>query len=294
MLRADGGGLSAPEVKAMGRIRWLVLALSILPAGPGRAAEVDVKGGGDHPMLTRMPNFYIQRYEQQQFGSYSFNVGQGAPQAVAGRFTKIDYTLKKGSPVPSPIEIMRNCENAVTKIGGKVLWDNGKNQAVLQVARGGQETWVHVIAIIGPPKYQLVLVDRAAMKQEVTASADAWMGDISATGRAAVYGIYFDTDQSELKPESDPALAEMGKLLRDNPGLSLWVVGHTDATGDLAHNMKLSADRAAAVVKALASRHGVAAARLEAHGVGPLAPAASNRTEEGRSRNRRVELVERR
>jgi outer membrane protein OmpA-like peptidoglycan-associated protein len=129
------------------------------------------------------------------------------------------------------------------------------------------------------------------MAQEVVADAAALKNDLGSSGHVAVYGIYFDTNRSEVKPESEPALAEIAKLLAQDPGLKLKVVGHTDMTGGLAANLELSEARAEAVIQALVARHGVAAARLEGHGVGPLAPVASNDTEEGRARNRRVELV---
>ena len=118
------------------------------------------------------------------------------------------------------------------------------------------------------------------------------MEDIARAGRVAIYGIYFDFGKAEVKPESDPVLKEIAKLLQQNPTLQLHVVGHTDNVGDLTYNMKLSQDRADAAVKELVSKHGVDAKRLKAHGVGPLAPVASNKTEEGRTKNRRVELVE--
>ena len=111
--------------------------------------------------------------------------------------------------------------------------------------------------------------------------------------RALVYGIIFDTDKSEVKPESEAALKQITKLLEQNPSLSVRVVGHTDATGDFNHNIQLSEARAKAVVTALSARMGVSAARLSAHGVGPLCPVASNDTEEGKAKNRRVELVKR-
>ena len=130
------------------------------------------------------------------------------------------------------------------------------------------------------------------MRQDVQAHAATWMQSLSNTGHTAVYGVHFDTDQSVIKPESEPALKEMADLLAKNPALKLHVVGHTDSTGDFAHNMKLSEARAAAVVQALVARYKVAPQRLRASGAGPLAPVASNRTEEGKAKNRRVELVE--
>jgi OOP family OmpA-OmpF porin len=125
-----------------------------------------------------------------------------------------------------------------------------------------------------------------------TVSAAALANDIAQTGHAAVYGIYFDAGKAELKPQSDPTLAEIGKLLTANAQLKLFVIGNTNNVGGLTANLVLSKQRADAVVAALVARYRVAPARLRASGIGPLAPVATNRTEEGRARNRRVELVE--
>ncbi|NOG98936.1 MAG: OmpA family protein [Ignavibacteriae bacterium] len=106
-----------------------------------------------------------------------------------------------------------------------------------------------------------------------------------------MYGIYFDTDKSTIKPESEPTFKEIVKLLKDNSELNIYVVGHTDMTGTYSHNMKLSKDRAAAVVEELKAKYKISKNRLTADGVGPLAPAASNKTESGRKKKRRVKLV---
>jgi outer membrane protein OmpA-like peptidoglycan-associated protein len=126
----------------------------------------------------------------------------------------------------------------------------------------------------------------------VQADAKALGDGIAAEGHSAVYGVYFDTAKADIKPESAAALAEIAKLLKGQPSLKVLVVGHTDNVGQLAANMDLSRRRADAVVKALATQFGIDPARLSAQGAGSLAPVASNRTEEGRAKNRRVELVE--
>ena len=125
----------------------------------------------------------------------------------------------------------------------------------------------------------------------VTVDAAAMAKDISATGHVALYGIYFDTDKADIKPESQPALEEITKLLKQDPSLKLFIVGHTDNVGAHDYNLGLSERRAAAVVKELTTKHGIAAARLKPAGVGMLSPVAPNDSEEGRAKNRRVELV---
>jgi outer membrane protein OmpA-like peptidoglycan-associated protein len=125
-----------------------------------------------------------------------------------------------------------------------------------------------------------------------TVSAEKIAGDLTAQGRAVFYGLYFDFDKANIKPESGPQLAEMAKALKADPKLKVYIVGHTDNQGKLDYNLGLSQRRAEAVAKALSTSHGVAAARLTAKGAGPLAPLASNRDEAGKAKNRRVEMVE--
>jgi len=268
--------------------------LSFLLVGIASAQEPDVEGSKDHPLLSRMPNFYIHDYEEKEFAQYEFQASANATAVVEGYYYALRYDLQEGSKVPSQLQIIRNYENAIKKIGGTVLWDNGDNKATLKLVRQGKEIWTNVVATYGgTPSYYLTIVEKDTMKQEVTADADAWLSDIQTTGHAAVYGIYFDTDKADIKPESEPTLEEIAKLLRKDESLKLYLVGHTDSTGEFAHNMKLSEARANAVMNALVSKHAIPAARLRAYGVGPLAPVASNRSEEGRAKNRRVELVER-
>lgn len=136
--------------------------------------------------------------------------------------------------------------------------------------------------------------ERAAMQTDriVVPTADQMRQSLDATGRVALYGIYFDNGDATVKPESKPTLDQVTALLRANPSLELVVTGHTDSRGDYAFNLRLSERRAAAVVAVLAGS-GIPAARLTAFGAGMAAPAASNADDAGRSKNRRVELVER-
>jgi outer membrane protein OmpA-like peptidoglycan-associated protein len=138
----------------------------------------------------------------------------------------------------------------------------------------------------------LEVVDTVPMETKmVTVEAAAMAKDIAATGHVALYGIYFDHDKTDLKPESAPTIAEIAKLLKQDPKLTMYVVGHTDNVGGYEYNMGLSERRAAAVVKELTGKHGIQAARLKAAGAGPIAPVAPNDSDPGRAKNRRVELV---
>lgn len=112
-------------------------------------------------------------------------------------------------------------------------------------------------------------------------------------GRVALYGIYFDFNKAEIKPESAKQIKEIAQLLKNKPELKVLVVGHTDSRGDLNYNLELSETRAGAVTETLKTRHAIAQNRLTPVGVGMAAPIDTNKTEEGRAKNRRVEIVER-
>lgn len=184
---------------------------------------------------------------------------------------------------------MRNYENALAKIGGTVAerdpqrWVNGK------VVVDGKEAWAE--AEKGNGKIWLRIVEKQPMQQHIVADAMSMSNDLRATGHVAVYGIFFDTGKSVVKPESKAAIDEMAKLLKSDANLKLWVVGHTDSVGKVDDNMRLAQARAEAVAAELVSAHGIGAARLKGYGVGPLAPVAGNDDDAGRAKNRRVDLV---
>lgn len=185
--------------------------------------------------------------------------------------------------------MIRNYQNAVARIGGKTVYENDDHNAVtLRISKEGKDIWAY---IYGGNDYTLTIVEREAMKQEITANADAMQGGLAEAGHVEVPGIFFDFNKSVVEPESKPALEEVAKMLKANATMKVWVVGHTDSVGTVEANQKLSEARAAAVAQALVSDYGINAARLKGYGVGPLSPVASNETEEGKARNRRVELV---
>lgn len=127
---------------------------------------------------------------------------------------------------------------------------------------------------------------------QVTVDAKAMSEGLAQAGHIALYGIHFASDSATLTTDSDATLAQMANLLKAQPALKIYIVGHTDNTGSLAHNVTLSQQRAEAVVKALTGRYGIASARLAAKGLASYAPVASNADDAGKARNRRVELVE--
>ena len=150
----------------------------------------------------------------------------------------------------------------------------------------------------GPAKgramVQLDVVESGMMDARMTVvDADAMRRDLADDGRVALYGIEFDVDRDTLRPEADAQIAQVAALLRQDARLSVRVEGHTDDRGGRDHNLALSRRRAQRVVDALATRHGIARTRMEAVGRGASAPLAPNDSEDGRARNRRVEIVRR-
>jgi outer membrane protein OmpA-like peptidoglycan-associated protein len=252
------------------------------------AAEQDAKGSKDHRLLSRMPNFHIYQYRDKDFDVHKFMDKDGKRIPAEGRFYYIKYVLNKGAAQPGELKVIRNIQNALAKVGGKVLNEN-RHSSTIMIQKDGKETWVEVKP--WGTGYELFIVEKEEMKQEVVADASAMGNNINTTGHVSVYGIYFDTGKSEVKPESDAALSEIAKLLKNDGALNVYVVGHTDNVGTFESNMKLSIDRADAVAKALSGKYAIAAARLKPQGVASLSPVTSNDTEEGKAKNRRVELV---
>ena len=266
-------------------------ALTLVSLGMAHAQEKDVARSQDHPLLTRMPGYYIDGYEVKDFDSVDSSAYvSGADAKWEGKTTRLNYAIKSGTKPISMTQIARNYEAALKQVGAKILFSDPRVVGAKLTKAG--TTWVKVEAFNEGNSYSLLVVEAKAMEQEVVADAAALQAGIGAEGKVAVYGIYFDTNKAVVKPESNPTLEQIVKLLKQSPKLNLFVVGHTDGVGVPEANLRLSNDRAASVIQALVSR-GVEAARLQPAGAGPYCPIATNRTVAGKAKNRRVELVER-
>ena len=281
----------------------------------------------------RFPGSAITGYEVIEFDEYDLLTGpvpnrseMGDFEHLEGRITKIIYEI---GPDRSTLEVMRNYENAFKAGEFETLYacknaDCGgrgfNHQVVPYIARfaenysdqryravradgPGGATFLSLYIVrntseggsrAGWTYARLVVIETEQMRtQLVTVAASEMRDAIAETGAVALYGIQFDFDSAKILPESRPALDEIGKLLDGDSGLALHVVGHTDNAGSLGYNLDLSRQRAESVVRDLVSTYGIDRGRLEAHGVGFLAPVASNDDEAGRALNCRVELVER-
>lgn len=245
---------------------------------------------------------------------------------VSGKLTTILY---EGPAERSALEVVRNYQRKLESDGFETVFfcrqkECGDASAFWSLAnRGsgllpqwqtntyvllnqndsGQTVWVSIFANeFGgsggkpiTPQVLLTVVESQAMEDDkiVVRDASAIETALAEEGRIALYGIYFDFDKTDLKEESAPQLEEIASLLRQRPELQTLVVGHTDNKGALEYNESLSKRRAESVVNALVSSYGIARSRLTPLGVGMAAPIASNQTEEGRAKNRRVEIVAR-
>lgn len=287
-------------------------ALWLLAASPGLAQ--DAEGCKDHPLFTRFPNTHIIDCQSSQFDLRKFPVGQQGKGdeilksvEVEGPVRWLGYELNEGATPPSGLQIMRNFENAAKKAGGtvegqypgwcKAMYDpegmprmgNGCTSyaLTLKFLRGGKETWVFLQAGENDGSYVMTVSEREAMKQDVTVNELA--DKLTKDGFVTLY-VNFDTGKSTIKPDSAKTLDDAAAALKVAATLRVEVAGHTDNVGAPEANQRLSQERAQAVMAALVGR-GIKADRLTAKGYGQTTPVADNRTEEGRARNRRVELV---
>ena len=294
------------------RVAWTVLLMLWATAASAAWNEPHVEGTQEHPLLKLYPQASVYEYDQKDFDSEDMVTAykKGAETAATtetleGRVTKYTYTHK---PNTSLLEIVRQFENAlkatgfVTIVAGKGASNPGLPEVndnetfgSFRLNRNGKPAvYVRVLAGYngGPenPESRVTIVEIRAMTQKLEASADSWFDEISKTGRVAVYGINFDSGKATLKPESEEVLAELQKLTTGHAQLKLRIEGHTDNVGNAAANKKLSEDRALAV-KAWLVKMGTAATQLSSAGWGDSKPLADNKTDEGRAKNRRVELV---
>jgi len=283
-----------PASKNVGSIGVVCLIVSAVLFWTTAWAESEFK---DMQFFSGMPNYKITDAADQEFADYRFFNGKDCI-TVEGRKHHRAYTLKENAKESSELQISRNYVNAVKNMGGTVVFDGmcsgadcaencGYRMMTAKIVKGGNELWVEVVPFNGGGDYYLTVVVKESMKQDVTASD--MLDALNRDGRIALY-INFDTGKSTIKPESSPIIEQIVQLFTLNPGLTISVEGHTDNVGNPKSNKTLSDDRAKAVVTAIVT-HGVDAKRLSAVGYGQDRPVADNRTEEGRSKNRRVELV---
>jgi len=254
----------------------------------------DAEGTKDVPYFTRMPGFYMSETNNKDFDAYQFFDGTKLV-TVEGTVYQTTYQQKENARAVSDLQIRRNFITAIKNMGGTILaeakyddFQDTRAGTVLvtgKVLKGGKELWVE--AWPGNGSYTLTVVEKQAMKQEISATD---MLDALNTNGYVALDIHFDTGKSTIRDESRPIIGQIVELLKGNPTLKLSIEGHTDNVGDAKSNKTLSEQRAKSVMDAI-TQGGIDRARLTAVGYGQEKPVADNRTEDGRAKNRRVELV---
>lgn len=283
--------------------------------------------------MSRYPGSDIIRYEEEEYTTYKLPKSAPYKasgrqylaedtQSIDGKLTRLVY---KTSQDNSNRQVFENYKNALQQPGftlikscigaecgasaktySRFLRQSGtsfhdKAEAHFLIARyeNDGKAPVYVVVLNGRTnsKHNHILVDVIESKGlelgKVVTNADALLDSLTTTGKAQIYDIYFDTGKAEIKPESASALSAIAEVLNQRSDLKVYVVGHTDDTGSLSTNTRLSDDRAKAIVASLTRDHGIRAERLYAAGAGPFSPVSTNESDEGRAKNRRVELVKR-
>lgn len=241
--------------------------------------------------LNKIEGFDLTSCKYSEFNEFEFSYyglnGKYISMKKGGIYYRLKYDKSETDQrTVSGIYIRQNYLNAVLKVKGENL---SQDNDMFKFKHDKKNIYMQIQYAVDANEqgYIVHIIEETDMTQEVVISIkDA----ITKDGKIPLYGIFFDTDKSVIKPESDKELTTLVTYLKENPTVNIYVVGHTDNTGDFAHNMKLSKDRAAAVVSYLVSK-GISQSRLNADGVGPLCPVTTNKDEEGRKKNRRVEIV---
>ncbi|MBN2565804.1 MAG: OmpA family protein [Candidatus Eisenbacteria bacterium] len=255
----------------------------------------------EHPLVRPFPGSILSpggSYED--YSEYTFNVidpetGKRVKKTVQGKYWKLTYGLKDATgrnadKTHSTLEYKENYKQAALEQGGEVLFDDGGYVTFTLPGEGGAgKTWVEV-HIWNYSQQDIRIIEEKGFKKKLTFGPAEMKAALDADGRVQLYGILFDTDKATLKSESSEQLQDVVTLLRDNPSLRLEVQGHTDDQGSDGYNMDLSQHRAETVVSYL-GLFGIDKGRLTPKGYGESSPVAPNTTDEGRAKNRRVELV---
>jgi OOP family OmpA-OmpF porin len=247
----------------------------------------DADGCKEHPFFSRMPNFIISDCSQK-FDKLEYYDANGEIASKEGELTIIDYSFPddESLKVPSQLQVIRNYENAIIKLGGKKIYEDKQN-LTCSLNKNSREYIICVEMTNGNIIHKLYVLEVGLMIQEIT--ANEMLDALNKDGYIAL-NILFETGKSAIQQESLPIVDQIFELLNSNSALIVSVEGHTDNVGDAASNKKLSNDRAKSIMDALIAK-GIDKTRLSSIGWGQEKPTADNRSEDGRAKNRRVEIV---
>ena len=275
-------------------LKYSLLAGIILLANATYAQEPDVEGCFDHPLFNRMSNYYISDcYEN--YDEYTFMMGEDETQDMEGTLTRMTYSYDGpfGPNLPSILQVVKNYETAVISNGGTKIYSKTKSDgswtgATFKLEKDGSEYWLGIYDLINNPvdQFSFILLIKEGMHQEISINE---MFDKLNTGDALTLYINFDTGKSTIKSESQNIVDELYTLLNENAALKIMIEGYTDNAGRKEANQVLSEQRAESLKKALTDK-GITDDRIKTVGYGQENPIGNNNTEEGKDKNRRIEI----
>ena len=272
---------------------YLTIAL-LVTSMTNSFAQQDVEGSKDHPMFpNRMKNYFISDYKNN-FDAADFNLAPEGSKMITKEGTKTtihyQFNVDVVQQKPSVLQILRNYEAAVKKIGGETVFFNvGEAKGVFKIINSNAEVWVKVETGGNDDNdfYELTILEIENMKQEI--SSNTILSALNNDGHIALY-INFETGKSAIKIESQTIIDQIVEMLKSNPTIRISIEGHTDNVGNLQSNQSLSENRAKAVVNAIVTK-GIDKSRLSSKGWGQTKPMNDNKTEDEKAKNRRVEIV---
>ena len=306
-------------------VKAALLMLLLAVSASSQAADGDVPGSSDYAPIGRFEGSVILGYKDLGFNEYRLHNGPAKQagdksnnETIKGRIRMIAYEGRSGASLAEVYRDYRQkLEEAGFRVGYKcydkscggerfansvsvlpqpgMVVDPG-NFRYLNARSITDGRQVDAVVLISQdkqrqPRIQFTVIESGDLSNK-TVVAEEMLKGLAEFGHIALYGIYFDPGKADLKPESQPVMEEISRLMQAQKNLKLILVGHTDNQGTYDDNMILSDQRARAVVNALVSEYGIPSSRMRSNGVGYLAPVATNITEEGRALNRRVELVQ--
>ena len=305
-------------------MRGLLFASAAFVAGLFLSAA-HAEPGQDHPLLNRYPGSVIHFYDFKEYEEAQLLLSR--PQERGGQLVvdkllplegKVTYIQYEAPDAASTFQVFRNYQAGLRRSGFKELfvcerpcgkWNLGEFKTLmkardlymngslenqyLSAQRGNTYVSLWVNQIIGKTQVFLFVIEKTALDDEriAVSGGSAIARALNENGRVNLYGFQFDTGEAVLKSSSAPTLKELGLILRDNPGLKLDIIGHTDDVGGAGFNQRLSEARARSVAAALAAQQHVDPDRLNAIGKGMSEALAPNTSEAGRAKNRRVEVL---
>ena len=252
------------------------LPFTLTLAAPAATPEKIAADKGDFPYLAPLPG---SKFHRGGWDNTPFRVqppGAQEAEIVANGTLYRDYDF----PEISNVLLTTAYRDALTE-GGWAIVQEGSAVIRAHYAQKGRNIWA-MVSPNGPGMYTLNVADAGAVDLGAT---------LAKACHVALYGVLFDFNKSTLQPASDAALQPAANIMAADKTLKLEVQGHTDNVGNDAYNQTLSEARAKAVVTWL-TQHGVAADRLTAKGYGKTKPVADNGSDDGRAKNRRVEIAD--